>query len=128
MYQVCIETHFDSAHQLNGYDGECGKLHGHRWKVQVYVNTDHLDKIGISIDFKDLKTMTHEVIRHFDHNYLNKIPPFDDINPTAEHLAQFIFQEIKNQLPSHTQIAKVTLWESEKYAVSYSEGQNAHGQ
>lgn len=121
MYRISIATHFDAAHQLHGYQGACGKLHGHAWKVKVEVQTNHINDIGISLDFKELKTITDTIIERFDHRHLNQVSPFDIKNPTAENLSRYIYEEIKKQLPSHVTISRVTVWESEKYAISYSE-------
>ena len=121
MYKIYIETHFDAAHQLIGYQGECGKLHGHRWKISVEVETDQVNDIGICMDFKDLKAYTDEVINLFDHQHINEIPPFDQLNPTAENLAKFIFDEVNKKLPDDVKMKEVTVWESEKYAVTYYE-------
>lgn len=121
MYRIFIETTFAASHQLHGYDGPCKALHGHTWKVRVDIHTDQVDDIGISFDFKALKTITHEVIDRFDHQHINAVPPFDKLNPTAEHLSRYIHDEIKKLLPEHVKISMVTLWESENYAISYSE-------
>ena len=121
MYNIFIETHFAASHQLHGYDGPCKTLHGHTWKVRVEVKTDHTNDIGISYDFKDLKSLTQSVIQRLDHQHINGIPPFDSMNPTAENLARYIFEEIKRLLPDHARMHEVTVWESATYAVSYSE-------
>lgn len=121
MYCIFIETKFAASHQLHGYDGPCKSLHGHTWKIRVDVRTDEVDEIGISFDFKALKAITHEVVDRFDHQHINAIPPFDKLNPTAEHLSRYVHDQIKERLPDHVKIAKVTLWESDHYAISYSE-------
>jgi len=126
MYRVSIETHFDSAHLLNGYTGACGRLHGHRWRIQVEVETERLDSVGISVDFKELSAWTDSILERFDHQYLNDVPPFDKINPTAENLAKHVFEELARQLPTVVRVGKVTVWESDKYAVAYSPGLSAH--
>jgi 6-pyruvoyltetrahydropterin/6-carboxytetrahydropterin synthase len=126
MYRVSIETHFDSAHLLNGYPGACGRLHGHRWRIQVEVETEQLDEIGISVDFKQLSAWTDSILERFDHRYLNDVPPFDTINPTAENLSRHVFDELAGLLPAGVRMAKVTVWESDKYAVTYSPGSLAH--
>ncbi|MFH1941351.1 MAG: 6-carboxytetrahydropterin synthase QueD [bacterium] len=121
MYKIFIETHFAASHQLHGYDGPCRALHGHTWKVRVQVTTNRINEIGISFDFKELKTLTESVICRLDHKHINEIPPFDKENPTAENLSRFIFQELKKKLPDHARMSHVTIWESDNYAVSYSE-------
>ena len=42
MYQLTTEHSFDSAHFLAGYDGKCGNLHGHRWRVLLTVQSETL--------------------------------------------------------------------------------------
>lgn len=121
IYQTFVETHFTSAHKLQGYSGHCGRLHGHTWKVRVEVETATLNSIGLSMDFKELKRLTEIALEKLDHVYLNEIPPFDQKNPTAENLAFFIYHEIKNLLPSEVRLKKVTVWESENYGCSYTE-------
>lgn len=121
MYRIFIETHFAASHQLHGYEGQCRVLHGHTWKVRVEVETDQIDEVGISFDFKELKAITESVIKRLDHHHINDIPPFDKENPTAENLSRYVYQEVKKQLSSPVCISKVTLWESANYAVSYSE-------
>jgi 6-pyruvoyltetrahydropterin/6-carboxytetrahydropterin synthase len=121
LYDISIETKFAASHQLHGYNGPCKSLHGHTWKIRVEVTTTEVDEIGISFDFKALKSITEEVIDRFDHEHINSIPPFDKKNPTAEHLSRYIYDEIKERLPGHVKIARVTLWESDQYAISYSE-------
>ena len=121
MYRIFIETHFAASHQLHGYEGPCRVLHGHTWKVRVEVETGQIDKIGISFDFKQLKSVTQSVIQRLDHHHINDIPPFDKVNPTAENLSKYIYEEVKKQLPRAIRISQVTVWESANYAVSYSE-------
>ena len=120
MYRISIETHFDSAHLLNGYPGACGRLHGHRWRIQVEVETGQLDPIGISVDFKELSALTDSILERFDHQYLNDVPPFDKVNPTAENISRYLFEELARLLPSGVRMGRVTVWESDKYAVSYA--------
>lgn len=121
MYKISIETHFAASHQLHGYQGPCKTLHGHTWRVRVEVKSDRIDDIGISVDFKDLKRLTHDVIERLDHKHINDIPPFDRENPTAENLARYIYAEVKQRLPGGVNMVEVVLWESANYAVTYSE-------
>ena len=121
VYKAFVETSFSAAHQLTGYKGSCGDLHGHTWKVRVEVETDRLDKIGMTIDFKDLKIRVDSVIKKFDHCCLNQIEPFDKENPTAENIARYVYNEMKENLPDSINISEVIVWESENYGIRYSE-------
>ena len=71
MYEVMIEEEFSAAHALRGYRGKCENLHGHNWKVEVYVRGDRLDQIGMLVDFKELKEATRRVMKLLDHHVLD---------------------------------------------------------
>ena len=120
MYEITIETHFSSAHRLRQYDGECERFHGHNWNVQIFVAADKLDDLGMVMDFKDLKQKTKPLIDKFDHQYLNDIPPFDEINPTTENMARYIYDELSKVVnDSRVKVSKVTVWESDNSFASY---------
>jgi len=121
LYRTFVETHFTAAHQLVGYPGHCGRLHGHTWKVRIEVETESVDALGLSIDFKELMRIVHVPIDRLDHFHINEIHPFDRENPTAENLARYIFSDVKKSLPPGVNACSVTVWESEKYGVLYSE-------
>jgi len=121
-YTVKIVTDFSAAHSLRGYPGDCARVHGHNWKIEVTASTSKLDDIGLSIDFKDLKGATKQVLDKLDHYNLNDIPPFDQINPTAENLSRYLYQEL-SQLINNDRITvqAITVWETERACVTYSE-------
>ncbi|ANQ66919.1 6-pyruvoyl tetrahydropterin synthase [Candidatus Pseudothioglobus singularis] len=85
MFVLKIVTDFASAHSLRNYPGDCSRLHGHNWQVEVSVCSQVLDDNGIAIDFREIKKQTKLVIKRVDHQYLNEIEPFDVLNPTAEN-------------------------------------------
>jgi 6-pyruvoyltetrahydropterin/6-carboxytetrahydropterin synthase len=116
MYELMIEDHFDAAHALRGYRGPCENLHGHSWRVQVFLKGDKLNKIGILVDFKDLKAKLKKVLNQFDHQNLNALPLFKKQNPSCENLARIIFEKLKRALP---QLEKVTVWESRQTSASF---------
>ena len=121
MYTISIEARFSAAHQLVGYKGHCGRMHGHTWKIRVEVKTYQIDEIGISIDFKELRSLTESVLASLDHQTINEIPPFDKMNPTAENLSRHIYKEIEKDLKPPIRMVSVTVWESENHAVTYTE-------
>jgi 6-pyruvoyltetrahydropterin/6-carboxytetrahydropterin synthase len=79
VYELTVTSHFDAAHALRGYPGECRNLHGHTWDVEVTVAGETLDEIGIVYDFKALKDDLSAALADFDHAYLNEIAPFDEL-------------------------------------------------
>lgn len=111
-YELMVEDSFSAAHQLRGYKGRCENMHGHTFKVQVFVSGKKLDKIGMLRDFKEIKTELKKILDELDHTNLNELPLFAEQNPTAENIAREIYNRIK--------ASKVTVWESDKACASYS--------
>ncbi|MFH1825893.1 MAG: 6-carboxytetrahydropterin synthase QueD [bacterium] len=116
MYELMVEDTFDSAHALRGYDGPCENLHGHTWKVQVFLRGDKLNNIGIMADFRDIKKALKDVLAKFDHQNLNDLPEFKDQNPSSENLARIISQSLNLSIPP----SKITVWESPTSCASYT--------
>ena len=98
MFEIDIERDFAAAHYLRGYDGDCSCLHGHNWVIQVVAKSEDLDDIGIAIDFKKLKRTLDILLDGLDHKCLNDLPAFTEQNPTAEHLARYIFDEMSERV------------------------------
>jgi 6-pyruvoyltetrahydropterin/6-carboxytetrahydropterin synthase len=120
-YTLKVLTEFASAHTLAGYPGACSRMHGHNWKVEVEVVAATVDETGMAIDFKRIKQAANEVGGRLDHRYLNDIPPFDRLNPTAENIASWFFQELSKSLNTeHAKVHSVTLWETDRACVKYS--------
>jgi len=122
MFVLKIVTDFASAHSLRDYPGDCARLHGHNWQVEVMVCSQVLNKSGIAIDFREIKKQTKLVVKRLDHQYLNEIKPFDVLNPTAENIAKYFFEEIDILINNQdVKVKKVTIWETLRSAVTYSE-------
>jgi 6-pyruvoyltetrahydropterin/6-carboxytetrahydropterin synthase len=125
-YTMKIVTDFAAAHLLRDYPGECSRLHGHNWKVEVEVVASELDRIGMGMDFKQIKAATKDLIGRMDHRNLNDLAPFDELNPTAENIAAHLYQGLSDALNTPTvRVNAVTLWETERACVTYSEEQPA---
>ncbi len=118
MFELMAEDSFDAAHALRGYEGPCENLHGHTWRVQVFMQGEELNKIGLLEDFKVIKGKLKKVLDEFDHKLLNDVKPFDAENPSSENLAKVIFQDMKKKIKS---ISKVVVWESPTTCASYWE-------
>jgi len=122
LYTLKVVLDFASAHSLRDYPGNCSRLHGHNWKLETEVTASKLDNVGMALDFKVIKQAAREVTDKLDHHYLNEIPPFDEINPTAENIAAYIFQELVTILNNdRVKVSAVTIWETERACVRYSE-------
>jgi len=117
MYDVGIKIEFSSAHFLRDFSGPCENLHGHNWKVETLFSQEKLDEQGMVIDFAVAKSELNKIISKVDHKLLNEVPPFDKINPTAENIAKWIFDELANNLPVSP--SKVTVYETDECFASY---------
>ena len=121
-YTLKILADFASANTLRDYPGDCSRMHGHNWKVEVEVTATALNEYEMGMDFKTIKTATRELAKTLDHRYLNDIPPFDVRNPTAENIAQYFYQHLRDTLNINTaRVSAVTLWETERACVRYTE-------
>jgi len=121
MYQVSVGQHFDAAHFLRGYQGKCEALHGHRFRVVVKVTASRVDDVGIAYDFTELKRHLGDIVSSFDHTCLNDVSPFDKINPSSEHIAATIYNELQSKLAGvPVSLTCVEVWESPQSRVVYS--------
>ena len=124
MFELTVKSEFEAAHQINGYNGKCQRLHGHNWTVEVIVNGNELDELGMLIDFKILKAELNRVLDELDHRYLNDLPMFKNVNPTAENLAQYVFKSLLTSeifLDTKAKLSAVRVYESPKSCVTYIE-------
>jgi len=119
MYQLRVSDWFSAGHQLKGYKGKCEAVHGHNFKVEVTVSGSKLDKTGLMLDFKALKKGLAEVLAKLDHTLLNKVPPFNKKNPSAENIAQYVYERLSKKLPAKVRLVEVCVWESEQAGASY---------
>lgn len=119
IYSLTVKNHFDAAHALIGYPGECKNLHGHTWDIEATVSGTKLDEVGIVYDFKALKSNLTSILDAYDHHYLNEVPPFDTINATAENLARVIYEQLEQMLPPEITLDEVSVWESPIAKLTY---------
>ena len=125
MYEVTVERGFSSGHFLRNYKGKCENPHGHNYKVRITLRGETLDHAGLLLDFKDLKQVMRPVIDRIDHQMLNDIAPFTEINPSAENLARFFFDETNRQLSEMTggrvSVKDCTIYETDTTTATYYE-------
>jgi 6-pyruvoyltetrahydropterin/6-carboxytetrahydropterin synthase len=120
MYRLRIESDFDAAHKIEGYEGKCAKLHGHTYKVEVIVLTKEIDSIGISFDLRLLKEKLVKITNRFDHSFLNDMKELG--NPSVENISKYIYQNMKDNLPNGGTLERVRVWETPKSWCEYFEG------
>ena len=125
MYEVTVEDTFAAGHYLRNYKGKCENPHGHNYKVRVTLAGKQLDKAGLLLDFKDLRDVMKHVIERLDHQMINDIAPFTELNPSAENLAKYFFDESNERLRSasngRVHVKDVTIFETDSTTAKYSE-------
>jgi 6-pyruvoyltetrahydropterin/6-carboxytetrahydropterin synthase len=126
MFEITVEKDFAAAHRLVEYDGNCEKLHGHNWRVELTLKTETLNTLGLAVDFREARRMLKDALKQFDHAYLNELEMFRNSNPSCELIARNIFIHVKQQLEddpagTHVSVSKVTVWESNGSSVTFRE-------
>jgi 6-pyruvoyltetrahydropterin/6-carboxytetrahydropterin synthase len=121
MFQVSVDETFSAGHALRGYKGKCENPHGHNYKVRIILEGQGLDATGLLYDFTDLKQVIRGIVAGVDHKFLNDQAPFDTINPSAENLAKFFYDEISRQMngAAGARISGVTIWETDTTSATY---------
>jgi 6-pyruvoyltetrahydropterin/6-carboxytetrahydropterin synthase len=122
MFEIYVEGSFSAGHALRGYKGKCENQHGHNYKVRLTLEGPALNSTGLLCDFLVLKQSMREVMASLDHKYLNEQSPFDLLNPSAENLAKYFYDEASRRFPPREEgprLASVTVWETENTAATY---------
>jgi len=101
---MALEIHktfwVEAAHRLpNVPEGhKCARLHGHSFRIDIYVSGEPGEHSGWVMDFADIKAAFEPLFRQLDHHYLNEVPGLE--NPTSEHVALWIWARLKPELPA----------------------------
>ena len=115
--EVYREVQFSSAHRLRNYHGKCENLHGHNWRVRLFVTRAQFDETGFVMDFKVLDAVLKGIMDLLDHKDLNSLEEFLVVNPTAENIALLIFRLAEKEISAidkNVSVSKVCVWESDK--------------
>ena len=124
MFEVTVEETFAAGHALRNYHGKCENVHGHNYKVRASLEGEQLDEAGLLVDFNDVKRVLNEIIDRVDHKFLNDVPPFDTLNPSAENMARWFYEEMEKGLaaaPAKTdaRLVEVRIWETDTSVAAY---------
>lgn len=118
MYKLVITAKFSAAHRLVDYPGACARIHGHNWRVKVTVAAKEVDESGMVIDLVELKRQIDASVQQFDHRVINDVPPFDQLNPTSENIAKYLYDYISARID--LRVEGVEIAEVDDYAVIYT--------
>jgi 6-pyruvoyltetrahydropterin/6-carboxytetrahydropterin synthase len=120
MYELKVITKFAAAHQLTMVGEKCENMHGHNWKVEVYVTGEETDEAGVLIDFGVVKKHVRGIMSMLDHKYLNELDYFQQNQPSSENIAYFVATELKKRIGNQAvKVSRVTAWESDDAAATY---------
>lgn len=120
IFEASVFLEFSAAHHLLNYEGNCARMHGHNWKVEITARGPKLDKSGILIDFRFLRAEGKRVIEQFDHQVINDVAAFEGLSPSAENLAQFIGEKVNAALTiPDVKIHSVRIWENDRSVATY---------
>ncbi len=120
MYELKIITHIAAAHQLTMVGEKCENMHGHNWKIEVFVTGEKLDEAGVLMDFGIIKKHVAEVISLLDHKYLNELEFFEKDQPSSENIAGVVARELQKRIDSSAvRVSRVAAWESENACATY---------
>jgi 6-pyruvoyltetrahydropterin/6-carboxytetrahydropterin synthase len=123
MFEVTVEQTFAAGHALREYKGKCENVHGHNYRVQVTVEGERLNRIGLLVDFVEVKRIVRDIISRLDHQFINDLEPFTTVNPSAENLAKYFYDEIYRLFPAdaetNARLAQVKIWETDTSIAVY---------
>ena len=121
MFEVTVEQTFAAGHALRNYHGKCEDVHGHNYRVRVTVEGEQLDSTGLLVDFLEVNKLITGAVGYLDHRFINDLPPFDQINPSAENIAKYFYDRIsvglKHEVPVH--ISAIQVWETDTSSAIY---------
>ena len=127
MFEVTVEHTFAAGHSLREYKGKCENVHGHNYRIQVTVEGEQLNRIGLLVDFVDLKRAVRQVSEKLDHQFINDVEPFTTLNPSAENIAKYFYDEVSkalnlevNAFNEHpVRIGQIKVWETDTSIAVY---------
>jgi 6-pyruvoyltetrahydropterin/6-carboxytetrahydropterin synthase len=121
MFEVSVEQTFAAGHALRNYKGKCENVHGHNYRVCITVQGEQLDSTGLLVDFLEVKRLMGGAIDYLDHRFINDLPPFDEINPSAENIAKYFYDRVHQGFSggAAVRIAEVRIWETDTSSAVY---------
>ena len=116
-FEISVVRTFSAAHQLRLYDGSTEPVHGHNWRIEVTVAAEELDSIGVVMDFHELERRLAPLVGSMHNTHLNDSEAFQTLNPSTEHVALHIGQQLR--LPANVRLVRVQVWETADNTATY---------
>lgn len=121
-FTVRVEARFEAAHYLREYRGISEPLHGHSYKVEADLEGSGggLDADAIAVDFVSAKRKLEALAKKLDYGCINDVPPFNEINPSAENIAEWFARELQAAVAGEQAVVVgVTIWEGPVNSVRF---------
>lgn len=120
MYELKVVSRFAAAHQLRMVAQKCENLHGHNWRVEVYVAGKEINDAGVLMDFGEIKVHLKGIIESLDHKFLNELNFFEGGNPSSENIARYIAETLNAKITAPgVRVSRVGVWESDDSRAMY---------
>lgn len=120
MYELKVTGSFAAAHRLSMVTEKCENLHGHNWRIELFVKSEDLNSAGVVVDFGIIKKHLREILGELDHKYLNDLEPFKEMNASSENIAKYICDEVDKRMNvENVSVSRVTVWESDDACATY---------
>ncbi len=124
MYELSVKRRFRASHAIV-QDGDREPTHSHDWHVRLVVSGRRIDADGLLCDFHWLQQRLDAALAPLADCDLNRVAPFDEINPTAEHLARHLAEAVAAVLPAGLAVASVSVTEAPGCTATYRPGPGA---
>jgi 6-pyruvoyltetrahydropterin/6-carboxytetrahydropterin synthase len=121
-FTVRVEARFEAAHYLREYRGISEPLHGHSYKVEAQLEGKGggVDQDAIAVDFVSAKRKLEALAKRLDYGCINDVPPFTEINPSAENIAEWFATELSRAVADEDAlVVAVTVWEGPVNSVTF---------
>jgi len=121
-FTIRVSARFEAAHFLREYRGISEPLHGHSYKVEadLAARAGGVDSDAIAVDFVSARRKLEALAKRLDYGCINDIPPFDEINPSAENIAQWFAGQLGEAVAGEDAVVQaVTIWEGPVNSVTF---------
>ncbi len=121
-FTVRVSARFEAAHFLREYRGISEPLLGHSYKVEadLAARAGGIDSDAIAVDFVSARHKLEALAKKLDYGCINDVPPFDQINPSAENIAQWFARELGEAVAGEDAVVRaVTIWEGPVNSVTF---------
>ena len=114
MYVLAVERDFVAQHFLTGGDwGRENERHSHHYRMEVQLEGPALDEHGFLVDIVDVEVRLEEHVAYFRDRMLNELPEFAGLNPSIEHFARIICEDLLNHIKAPLRAITVRIWEDD---------------